>query len=253
VLKRTVFLIGVLILALVVGAVPASAQVGAAPSSTTLGVIAGLNMTMPKFDPDIDDALDFIFDDSFSEGKKGFLAGITFDMNLTPKMGFRAQGTIVQNGVDFGGSATVLLPSPSSATPAGASASFTDTIKVRLTQLEIGAMAVLPVGAAARINILAGLFFAFGISDSIEEEFCEGDDCETVELENGPDGDFDINTNNTSLGFGAEFKATEKLFIGILYKFGLTNIDNLSDQEDPLFNSVKVNAFQVFVRIRFGS
>ncbi len=254
-LKRTVFLSSVLAVALVAGAVPAYAQVGAATSSNTVGVIAGLNLAMPKFDPDIEEALDGIFDDDIeSKGKTGFFAGVTFDMNVSPKFGFRVQGTILQTGIEFGGSfqSEAIAIAAGGASPAGIpTVTVSQTVFLDVMQFEIGAMAVLPVGAEARANILAGLFFAFNVSDSLELESCVDDDCETDEI---PDDEgLDFKSNNMSLGFGAEFKATNNLFIGALYKLGLTNLDETSDEPDAFFNSVKMNAFQVFVRFVFGS
>lgn len=164
---------------------------------------------------------------------------------MSPKFGIRVQGTVLQTGIEFGGSLQTGMSIPTTAaTPAGVPLVTIDqTVFLNMTQLEIGAMAVLPVGASARANILAGLFFGFNISDSLELARVHRRRLHDRDIPD--DVGLDFKTNNMSLGFGAEFKATERLFVGALYKFGLTNLDNLSDEPDAIFNSVKAERVPV--------
>jgi hypothetical protein len=236
-------------------AVPAQAQVGAAPAANTLGVVAGLNVNMPRFDPSVDQVFQdvFGFDSGESKGKMGFAAGVSFDRALTSNLNLRVQGLFSQVGLSFSGEVSeVLLASTAGATPAGINGGSTFSVEnvITLNQLVIDALVGIPMGADSRANILAGLSFAFNLSqketfktvlDGVEEE-------ENVEGEDQTD----IKDNNVALAFGAEFRAAARFWIGVLYRLGLTNLDNSSDEPDALFKSVKLSTLFVFVRISFG-
>lgn len=244
---RTVTVPASFVVVALLAAIPAQAQ-------NKIGVIGGVNLSSASFDPSVSTALQGIgLDTGESTGKTGFGVGISFERALSPKANLRLHGLFNQIGFGIKGNASLSLAGAGGlgASPAGASAILYEVEqKVTLNEFDIDALVNLPVGAAARFSINAGMFFSFLMSDKQTfREVLDGDvDEGTVEEED----EIDIKGSDVGVAVGGEFKITRQVIVGALYRLGLVNRDNDADEEDALFNSVKSRAIFIYVVIPIG-
>ena len=234
----------VLIAALFVAA-PVQAQ-------NKIGVLGGVNFSSVSFDPSVDEAVQELGADTGEKrGKTGFGIGIAFERPITPKFNLRLHGLFNQTGLGFEASANVDVASTAGAfvrTNGTVNASFQQDIT--LNEFNIDVLANLPVGAAARFSINAGMFFAFLMSDKQTFKEVFGDDVDEGEITDDEDR-ADISSANAGIAVGAEYKITRKVILGALYRLGLMDRDS-SDDEEALFNSAKTRALMIYVIFLFG-
>ena len=223
-------------------AVPAHAQ-------NRIGVIGGVNLSTASFDPSVSTALAEEGFSADSKGKTGFGVGISFERTLSPKVNLRLHGLFNQIGFGIEGNGTFSAAGAAGlgASPAGGVGTFEVENNYTLNEFNIDALVNLPVGAAARFSINAGMFFSFLMSDKQTfKNVFEGDvDEGTVDEEN----EVNIKGNDAGIGIGGEFKITPKVIVGALYRLGLVDRDD--DEETP-FNSVKTRAIFIYVLIPIG-
>lgn len=222
----------------------------AAPSyaQNKIGVIAGLNLSNVSFDPDAGAALEeFGVINGDSKGKTGFGVGIAFERALTPQVNLRLHGIFQQIGFGLTGDVPFSLASTAGASPAGIDGdSFPIENNITLNEFLIDAMVNLPVGAAARFSINAGLFFSFLMSQG-EEFIVDGED-------QSDDPEFEetaIKGSDAGLAIGADFKITPKIIVGALYRLGFVNRDD-ADDIDAIFDSAKTRAIMIYVIFMFS-
>ena len=227
-------------------AVPAHAQ-------NRIGVIGGVNLSTASFDPSVSSVFQAQGADSAdSKGKTGFGIGISFERALSPKVNLRLHGLFNQIGFGFEGNATFAAAGTAGlgASPAGAIGTFEFENNFTLNEFNIDALVNLPVGAAARFSINAGMFFSFLMSDkqTFREVFEGVVDEGTLDEED----EADIKSSDVGVGIGAEFKITPRVIIGALYRLGLVDRDNSTGEEASPFNSVKTRALFIYVLIPIG-